>query len=115
MKHYAMIFYPTRTLTPEEIQQRKVEIAVWVKQVQEMGVSLDPRGFGQPTANLSARGGEIVSQENSGGPTFSNIVFFDSSSEDQAMHIAKTHPGLRYGVTLVMREWTSPLETPAAP
>jgi len=117
MKHYAMIFYAARTLTPEELQQRKIEIAAWAKQVQDMGVWLDPRSFAQPTATLSmeARAGEIVSHKDSGAPTFSNIVFFDSASEEQAMQIAKTHPGLHYGATVVVREWTSPRETAPAP
>jgi hypothetical protein len=37
MKHYALIFYSTRTLTPEEQKQRPVDIASWVKQVMDMG------------------------------------------------------------------------------
>jgi hypothetical protein len=110
MKHYALIFYATRTLTPEELQQRKVEIAAWVKHIEAMGTLLDPRGFGQPAASLSAQEGEIVSHQDSGGSTFSNIVFFDSPSEDQAIDIAKAHPGLHYGATVVVREWTSPRE-----
>jgi len=114
MKHYAMIFYATRTLTPEELQQRKVEIAAWAKDVEAMGISLDPRSFGLPTASLSAQGGEVISHEDSGGSTFSNIVFFDSPSEAQAVGIAKAHPGLHYGATVVVREWTSPRETAPA-
>jgi hypothetical protein len=111
MKHYALIFYATRTLTPEELQQRKVEIAAWAKQVEAMGISLDPRSFGQPTASLSAQAGEVVSHESADGSTFSNIVFFDSPSAERALDIAKAHPGLHYGATVVVREWTSPLET----
>jgi len=111
MKHYAIIFYATRTLTPEELQQRKVEIAAWVIEVETMGISLDPRSFGQPAATLSAQVGDVVSDVDAGHAMFSNIVFFDSPSEDQVIHIAKTHPGLRYGATVVVREWTSPRET----
>jgi hypothetical protein len=113
MKHYAMIFYPTRTLTPEELQQREVEIAAWAKQITGMGITLDPRSFGETAANLSSQRGEVVSNKGSSGSTFSNIVFFDSPSRDQAINIARMHPGLHYGAAVEVREWTSPLGTAA--
>ncbi len=115
MKHYALIFRPTRTLSPEELKQRQVEITAWVKRVTEMGVKLDPRSFGETAATFSVDGGQVVSHNGGGDPAFSNIVFFDSSSRDQALEIAKTHPGLHYGTTVALREWTSPLETAAKP
>jgi hypothetical protein len=34
-------------------------------------------------------------------------------SRDQALNIARIHPGLHYGVTVEVREWTSPRETAA--
>lgn len=110
MKHYAIIFCATRTLTLEELQQRKVEIAAWAKEVKTMGISLDPRSFRRPAATLSGQAGEILFHEDNGGSMFSNIVFLDSPSEDQVIDIAKTHPGLRYGATMVVREWTAPRE-----
>ena len=111
MKHYALVFHATRTLTPEELEQRKVEIAAWVKQVTDMGITLDPRALGQTAATFSADGNEVVSREESSDPTLSNIVFFDARSRDQAVNIAQIHPGLHYGVTVEVREWTSPRET----
>jgi hypothetical protein len=113
MKHYALIFHTTRTLTPEELEQRKLEIAAWVKRVTDMGITLDPRALGETAANFSAEGNEIVSHTGASDPTFRNLVFFDSSSRDHAVDIARTHPGLRYGATIEVREWTSPRETTA--
>lgn len=108
MKHYALIFYASRTLTSEELKQRQIEILAWAKEVTSMGVNLDPRGFAAPLARLLPSGGEAASGHEQIGSTFSNIVFFDSASEEQAMQVAKTHPGLRYGTTIEVREWTSP-------
>jgi len=108
MKHYAMIFYPSRTLTPEELKQRQGEILQWAQDVTAMGINLDPRSFGAPVARLSLSNGEVVSGNEGEAPVFGNIVFFDSASEEQAMHIAKTHPGLHYGARVEVREWTSP-------
>jgi hypothetical protein len=111
MKHYALIFHSPRTLTPEELKQRPVEIAAWVKRVTDMGITLDPRSLGETTATFSTEGKEVVSREGSSDPTLSTIVFFDSPSRDQAVNIARIHPGLHYGVTVEVREWTSPRET----
>jgi hypothetical protein len=115
MKHYALLFHTSRTLTPDEQKQRALDIAAWVKGVTEMGVALDPRSLGETAANFSAEGGEIVSRHGSSDPTFSNIVFFDCSSREQAVEIARRHPGLHYGVTVEVRQWTSPRETAAKP
>ena len=108
MKHYVLIFHSTRTLSPEEVKQRGVDIAAWVKQVTEMGVTLDPRSLEETLANFSADGDRVISREGSSDPTFRNLVFFDAPSSEQAVTIARTHPGLRYGATVEVREWTSP-------
>ncbi len=110
MKHYALIFHTNanRTLTPKELQQRQVEITAWAKQVTDMGVTLDPRALGETAANFSVQGDKIVSHEGSSDPTFRNLVFFESPSRDQAVNIARIHPGLHYGSTVEVREWTDP-------
>jgi hypothetical protein len=115
MKHYALLFHTSRTVTPEEQRQRAVEIAAWVKQVTEMGITLDPRSLGETAANFAAKGTEIISSNGSMDPSLSNIVFFDSPSKDQAVDIARIHPGLHYGVTVEVREWTSPRQAAAKP
>jgi hypothetical protein len=116
MKHYALVFYAsTRTLTPAELKQRQVEILDWAREVTAMGVNLDPRSFHAPLARLSPSGGEVVSANDGTSAPFSNIVFFDSASEEQAMHVAKIHPGLHYGATVEVREWTSPRPVAAQP
>ena len=115
MKHYALVFHTSRTLTPEEQKQRGVEITAWVKQVTDMGVTLDPRALVETVANFSVEGERIVSHEGSSDPTFRNLVFFDSASRDQAATIARIHPGLHYGVTVEVREWTSPRQATAKP
>jgi hypothetical protein len=113
MKHYALIFHTTRTLTPDETEQRKLEIAAWVKRVTDVGITLDPRALGETAATFSAEGNEIVSHNGSSDSTLRNLVFFDSASRDQALDIARIHPGLHYGATVEVREWTSPRETTA--
>jgi len=117
MKHYALLFHTNsnRTLTPKEQNQRQVEIAAWAKEVTDMGITLDPRALGETAANFSVEGDKIVSQERSSDPAFRNLVFFDSASRDQAVNIARMHPGLHYGSTVEVREWTDPRQAAAKP
>jgi hypothetical protein len=115
MKHYALLFHTTRTLTPEEMAQRKVEIAAWVEKVTSMGITLDPRALGETAASFSAKGTQIIPGNTPIDPTLSNLVFFDSPTKDQAVEVARIHPGLHYGVTVDVREWTSPRQTAANP
>jgi hypothetical protein len=115
MKHYALIFHATRTFTPEEQKQRPIEIAAWVKKVTDMGIVLDPRNFTETVANFSLEESKVTSRNGSNDPTLSTIVYFDSPGEEQAMDIARIHPGLHYGVTVEVREWSSPREIAAKP
>jgi hypothetical protein len=110
MKHYALIFQATRTLTPEEQKQRSVDIAAWVKKVTDMGIILDPRNFGDTLASFALEDSKVVARNGAGGPKPATIVFFDAPTSEQAVDIARIHPGLHYGVTVEVREWTSPRE-----
>jgi hypothetical protein len=113
MPHYALIFHATRSLTPEEQKQRALDIAAWVKTVTGMGITLDPRNFGELVANFASEQGKVVSRNGASDPKFVTIVFFDSPGRNQAMEIARIHPGLHYGVTVEVREWASPRELAA--
>jgi hypothetical protein len=115
MKHYALIFYPSHTLTPGELKQRQIEILEWAKDVTSMGIDLDPRALGSPLARLAPSGGDAASGDEGAGAAFTNIVFFDSASEEQALRVAKMHPGLRYGTRIEVREWTSPRAAASTP
>jgi hypothetical protein len=108
MKHYALIFRATRRLTPEDREQLFPDIHVWVKQVIEMGITLDPRALGDAETHLSLEGDTVVSREEEIGLTpITFVIFFDSESRDQAMEIARIHPALRYGTTIEVRDWMS--------
>jgi hypothetical protein len=114
MHHYVLIFRPTRTLTADELKQRAVEIPAWVKRVGEMGITIDPKALSPSAVRLSQQDGSIVTQEGSADPTLTNLVFFDASNQEQALEVARIHPGLHYGVNVEIREWTSPAANPPA-
>jgi hypothetical protein len=107
-QHYALVFYSGRALTAEEVKEREIAIAAWVKQVTDMGIWLDPRSLPQTTATFSTKGDQVVSSTEPNEPRLSTIVFFDSPSSEQALEIARVHPGVHYGSTVEVRQWTSP-------
>ena len=115
MKHYALIFRTTRPLTPEELKQRAIDIHAWVERVTEMGITLDPRPLGEMAVRFSTEGNTVVTHDGPSDPSMVNVVFFDSASRDQAVEIARTHPGLHYGSTVEVREWTDPRQAAAKP
>jgi hypothetical protein len=108
MKHYALIFQATRTLTPEEQKQRADDIAGWVKKVTDMGITLDPRNFGDTLAAFALENSKVVSRNGASGPKPATIVFFDSPSSEQAVDIARIHHFMHYGEIVEVREWNSP-------
>ena len=73
-----------------------------------MGITLDPRNFTDTLATFALEDSQVVSRNGSSGPKPATIVFFDSHSREQAVEIARIHPGLHYGATVEVREWTSP-------
>lgn len=88
IKQYALIFYSTRTLIPEEQKQRPVDIANWVKQVMDMGIPLDPRKFWETEADLSAQGNVACSGKGSSDPVMITIV---SSTQRTETRLSTSH------------------------
>jgi hypothetical protein len=81
-----------------------------------MGIHLDPRSFGAQIGQFFfLEDGVIDSSNRAAGAAFSNIVFLDSGSEEQVLHVAKIHPGVHYGARVEVREWTSPVQTATKP
>lgn len=103
-----MIFRSTRTLTADELQRRAVEIQDWVKQVSSKGIALDPRMLGETVSRLSMDNDEITERSSPDDPALLTIVYFDAQNHEQALSVARIHPGLRYGTAIEVREWNAP-------
>lgn len=108
MHHYVLIFRSTRALTADELTQRGVEIPAWVKRVSEMGITLDPKALSPTAVCLFHQNGGVVLRDGSADPALTNLVFFDAANHEQAVEVARLHPGLHYGVNVEVREWTFP-------
>ena len=112
MHHYVLIFRPTRALTADELKQRGVEIPAWVKRVGEMGIAIDPKALAPSAVRLSQQNGSVVTEQGPADSALTNLVFFDAANQEQAIEVARLHPGLHFGVTVELREWTSPAAAP---
>lgn len=114
VQHYVLLFRATRPFTPEEQQHRIADIAAWVKQVTDMGITLVPHTLGDTVAAYASKDNQPVAHAGAIDPTLANLVFFDST-EEQAAEIARLHPAPHYGVTLELRKWSSPAALTARP
>jgi hypothetical protein len=115
MHHYVMIFRTTRPFTAEEQQTRGRDIQHWVAQVTSVGIQLDPRNLGETVANLSQVDGEAVSHTDPTDRSLVTLVYFDAPDNAKALEVARSHPGPHYGVTLELREWSTPAPLTARP
>jgi hypothetical protein len=89
----------TKTLSEDEQKRRTEEVRGWALQQIKDGRGLEPRVLGDQSIRLgdSASDGVVIA-----------LNFIHATDFDEAVNIARTHPGLRYGVSIEVRPWTDP-------
>src|SRR5882757_1246249 len=114
MKQFIFIFRQgNRLLSPEEQKQRADEVRAWALAQIKEGRKLDPRILGGECYRVTPDGGSAPTPPISDGSVIA-ITFLEARDFSEAVAIAKTHPGPRYGVAVEVREW-SPPQPPAIP
>jgi hypothetical protein len=111
VKHsYVFIFRQgSRMLTGEEQQRRTEEVRDWaIKHIKD-GHGLDPRVLDDESHRL----GDAAATADSDGQVIA-LNFIEATDDDDAVTLAKTHPGLHYGVRIEVRRWRDPRAQPAA-
>ena len=68
--------------------------------------------MGQEYCRISAEGESHVPQGTDSPPAA--MLFIEAGNDAEAIALAKTHPGLRYGASIEVRLWTSPLPAAAS-
>src|SRR4030095_2942473 len=91
-----------KTLSEDEQKRRTEEVRVWALQQIKDGRGLEPRVLGDQSIRLGDSAGAV-----SDGVVIA-LNFIQATDFDEAVNIAKTHPGLRYGVSIEVRPWTDP-------
>lgn len=94
----------SRKLTPAEDQKRGEEVLAWAtKQISE-GRALDLRLLGEDHHRIDPEGESHPVQD---WPLVF-AIFLQAKDFKEAVAIAKSHPGLRYGVSVEVRPWAPP-------
>ena|SRR5215831_7635059 len=103
-KHFVFIFRqgPAR-FSDEEQERRTEEVRHWALEQIKQGRNLEPRTLGDESHRL----GEDARNEGGGGIVVA-LNFIEATDISEAVSIAKTHPGLRYGVRIEVRSWMDP-------
>jgi hypothetical protein len=114
MKPFVFIYRQgSRILSEEEQKRRADEVRAWaLKQIAE-GRKLDPHLMGPEYYRTSAEGESDHAPAGTDSPPVA-IVFLEARDFGEAIGIAKTHPGIRYGVSIEVRPWTTPILPPKA-
>lgn len=108
MKPFVIIFrQPQNQLTPADLQARANDMPAWVDAHNRAGHALDPRILeveGRWRAPDGRSGTAPATEE---GP-LTALLFIEARDIDQAMDIARSHPGFRYGASVEVRGWVTP-------
>jgi len=105
MKQFVLIFRQGSggQVSAEEQAKRTAEIRAWAGGWIEQGYSFDPRQLEQESYRI-APDGESDGDERS----VVNLLFLTAKDFDDAVRVAKTHPGVRFGTHIEVRAWTAP-------
>jgi len=102
-KPFVFIFHKgSRNLSEEEEKRRTGEVRAWALQQIKEGRGLEPRILGDESVRLEG------TSASANDPLVIAFNFIEAADFSEAVTIAKTHPGLRYGVSIEVRPWSDP-------
>jgi hypothetical protein len=112
MNQFALIFRQTsKPLSDVDQQRRAVEVRAWAQRQIKEERKLDPHILTGENRQLRPDGRHgPVSVSEEGNVTA--IVFLEARDFAEAVKIAESHPGLRYGVSIEVRPWGPPPPAP---
>ena len=102
-KSFVFIFgQGSKTLSEVEQKRRTEGVRAWALQ-QQQDRNFEPRILGAESEQLGDRADSVTNER----PVIA-LNFIEARDFNEAVQIAQTHPGLRYGVNIEVREWTDP-------
>jgi hypothetical protein len=114
MKQFVLLFRQSPIHLSETEQKRRAEeVRAWALQQKSDGRKLDPRILGQENYRIGPAGKGGPAGETGDGPLIA-ITFLEARDFAEAVRIADSHPGLRYGVSVEVRSWAPPPAPPLA-
>jgi hypothetical protein len=94
MKQFAFFFRQSHQLSEAEQKQRTTEVVAWVQQQIAEGRKLEPRILGAEHEIVVSDEARSAAATNGSG-SLVVINFLEARDYEEALKIAKTHPGLR--------------------
>jgi hypothetical protein len=109
MSTFVLIFRQAPVQLSEADQKRRAdEVRAWAQKQNSEGRKLDPRMLREERHYIGPEGKRDPS-EPSEGERVTALLFVEARDFAEAVSVAKTHPGLRYGVVSVeVRPWAPP-------
>lgn len=106
MKQFVLIFRQGNAgqVSKEEQAKRHEEILAWARKWIAEGYSFDPRRLGEEAYWIAPDG----EGDDSGEKSVVNLLFLTAKDFDDAVRVAKTHPGVHFGTHIEVRAWTAP-------
>jgi hypothetical protein len=109
MKQFVFIFRQSkRVLSQEQLEQRRA----WALSLRKEGRNLDPRILGEESYRVTLDNDKRPTPP-SGEDPVAAILFLEAADFSEAVKIAKTHPGLHFGLNIEVREWSTPPTPPS--
>lgn len=105
MKRFVFLFRQGPTPLSEADQKRRAEeVRAWAMRLNNDGRRLDPRKLGEEQRWIGPDS-EVAPAAPADCGSLANILFLEARDFAEAVSIAQTHPGLRYGASPVNPEF----------
>jgi len=113
MKDFVLLFRqdPSTHLSDADQKRRAEEVRAWAMRQNNEGRKLDPRILTPENQRVNPAGKSNQPADDAEGVVVA-ITFLEARDFAEAARIAASHPGLNYGVSVEVREWTSPAPAP---
>ncbi|MGC4047876.1 MAG: hypothetical protein QM758_29120 [Armatimonas sp.] len=99
MEKFVLLFRQQAPLSEADLKNRAKETRPWALKQNAAGHKLEPRILGKESAYIGA---------NKPAETVTALLFLEARDLKEAIAIAQTHPGVRYGATVEVRPWDVP-------
>jgi len=108
MKNFVILFRQgPRVPTADELALRQQQVAAWARSQNAAGHQLEPRILEPDVLPRSGGAGAEARPVTA-------LLFLQAGDLAQAAEIAESHPATRFGATVEVRPWASPVAPAAA-
>lgn len=109
MNTFALLFTAgSKELSESDLKLRAQLVKAWVKKQNGAGHHLEPRAFGPEHVEINSEA-KIVSRSQTSEGHLTIALFVEAKDFDEAVALAQSHPGLKFGSKVEVRSWSQPV------